>query len=50
VISNHEDLRPMAEAAGLPFFHAPVTPATKRQAEALALSRAVRWHSNDGSC
>jgi formyltetrahydrofolate deformylase len=33
VVSNHEDLRPMAEAAGLPFFHVPVTPATKREAE-----------------
>jgi formyltetrahydrofolate deformylase len=33
VVSNHDDLRPMAEAAGLPFFHVPVTPATKREAE-----------------
>ena len=33
VVSNHEDLRPMAEAAGLPFFHVPVTPATKPEAE-----------------
>jgi formyltetrahydrofolate deformylase len=33
VVSNHEDLRPMAEAAGLPFVHVPVTPATKRRAE-----------------
>ena len=33
VVSNHEDLRPMAEAAGLPFVHLPVTPATKRAAE-----------------
>jgi formyltetrahydrofolate deformylase len=23
VVSNHEDLRPMAEAAGLPFFTSP---------------------------
>ena len=37
VVSNHEDLRPMAEAAGLPFVHVPVTPATKRQAEARLL-------------
>ncbi len=29
VVSNHEDLRPMAEAAGLPFLHMPVTPETK---------------------
>jgi formyltetrahydrofolate deformylase len=33
VVSNHEDLHPMAEAAGLPFFHVPVTPDTKSQAE-----------------
>ena len=33
VVSNHEDLRPMAEAAGLPFHHVPVTPDTKAQAE-----------------
>src|SRR4051794_309938 len=33
VVSNHEDLRPMAEAAGLPFAHVPVTPGTKRLAE-----------------
>jgi formyltetrahydrofolate deformylase len=33
VVSNHEDLRPMAEAAGLPFFHVPVAPATKCEAE-----------------
>jgi formyltetrahydrofolate deformylase len=34
VVSNHEDLRPMAEAAGLPFIHVPVTAATKPEAEA----------------
>jgi formyltetrahydrofolate deformylase len=33
VVSNHEDLRPMAEAAGLPFHHVPVTPESKPQAE-----------------
>ena len=33
VVSNHEDLRPMAEAAGLPFYQVPVTPDTKAQAE-----------------
>jgi formyltetrahydrofolate deformylase len=37
VVSNHEDLRPMAEAAGLPFVHVPVTPGTKREAEARLL-------------
>ena len=33
VVSNHEDLRAMAEAAGLPFHHVPVTPEAKAQAE-----------------
>ncbi|WP_081747400.1 formyltetrahydrofolate deformylase [Arthrobacter sp. Br18] len=33
VVSNHEDLRPMAEAAGLPFIHVPVTSASKPDAE-----------------
>ncbi|MCZ2826126.1 MULTISPECIES: formyltetrahydrofolate deformylase [unclassified Modestobacter] len=37
VVSNHEDLRPMAEAAGLSFEHVPVTPTTKRDAEARLL-------------
>jgi formyltetrahydrofolate deformylase len=34
VVSNHEDLRAMAESAGLPFHHVPVTPGTKADAEA----------------
>jgi formyltetrahydrofolate deformylase len=38
VVSNHEDLRPMAEAAGLPFVHIPVTPSTKGEAEARLLA------------
>ena len=33
VVSNHEDLRPMAEAGGLPFYHVPVTPESKPRAE-----------------
>jgi formyltetrahydrofolate deformylase len=33
VVSNHEDLRPMAEAASLPFFHVPVTAESKPRAE-----------------
>lgn len=37
VVSNHDDLRAMAEAAGLPFIHVPVTPATKEEAEARLL-------------
>jgi formyltetrahydrofolate deformylase len=38
VVSNHEDLRPMAEAAGLPFVHVPVSAATKTQSEARLLA------------
>ncbi|BBG00216.1 MULTISPECIES: formyltetrahydrofolate deformylase [Pseudonocardia] len=37
VVSNHTDLRPMADAAGLPFVHIPVTPETKPDAEAQLL-------------
>ncbi|MGU3586760.1 formyltetrahydrofolate deformylase [Rhodococcus sp. C26F] len=37
VVSNHEILRPMTEAAGLPFVHLPVTAATKPHAEARLL-------------
>lgn len=33
VVSNHEDLRPMAESAGLAFEHVPVTADTKPEAE-----------------
>lgn len=33
VVSNHETHRAMAEAAGLPFVHIPVTPDTKQDAE-----------------
>lgn len=33
VVSNHETHRAMAEAAGLPFVHIPVTPETKAEAE-----------------
>ena len=34
VVSNHDDLRPMAEAAGLPFFLIPVSAENKSDAEA----------------
>lgn len=34
VVSNHDDLRSMAEAAGLPFYRIPVTAENKPQAEA----------------
>ena len=37
VVSNHPDLAPVAEAAGIPFHHVPVTPGTKAEAEAEAL-------------
>jgi formyltetrahydrofolate deformylase len=37
VVSNHEELRPMAEAAGLPFVHIPVSPQTKAHSEARLL-------------
>ena len=33
VVSNHDTLRPMAEAGGLPFFHVPATSASKKDAE-----------------
>ena len=46
VASNHEDLRPMAEAAGLPFAHIPVTPETKAEAEQRLLDL-VREHDID---
>ena len=36
VVSNHEDLRPMAEAAGMPFLHVPVTRDTKPRGRAAA--------------
>ena len=38
VVSNHEVLRQMAEAAGLPFVHIPVTPTTKPEAESELLA------------
>jgi|tagenome__1003787_1003787.scaffolds.fasta_scaffold20301158_1 formyltetrahydrofolate deformylase len=46
VVSNHEDLRPMAEAAGLPFIHVPVTPATKRQAEERLLELVAEYRAD----
>ena len=33
VVSNHEDCRPLAERYGLPYYHVPVTAATKPAAE-----------------
>ena len=46
VVSNHLDLRPMAEAAGLPFDHIPVTPTTKPQAEKELLALVERYHAD----
>lgn len=43
VVSNHEDLRPMAEAAGLEFLHIPVTPETKPEAEKRLLELVDRY-------
>jgi formyltetrahydrofolate deformylase len=37
IVSNHEDLQSMADAAGLPFFHIPVTADGKTGAEARLL-------------
>ncbi|WP_416982601.1 formyltetrahydrofolate deformylase [Streptomyces sp. T028] len=37
IVSNHPDLKPLADAAGIPFEHVPVTAATKQQAEARLL-------------
>ena len=37
VVSNHEDLRQMVDAAGIPFVHVPVTAETKPEAERVLL-------------
>ena len=44
VISNHEDARPAAEHAGLPFHHLPVTRETKPEQEAAMLELLAREH------
>ncbi|MFF0991493.1 formyltetrahydrofolate deformylase [Kocuria nitroreducens] len=44
VASNHEDLRPMAEAAGLPFIHIPVSTATKEESEQRLLELVEEHH------
>ena len=46
VVSNHETHRAMAEAAGLPFVHIPVTPETKADAEKMLLDL-VEEHNID---
>ena len=39
IVSNHTDCAPLAERYGIPFEHVPVTPETKRDAEAVLLRR-----------
>jgi formyltetrahydrofolate deformylase len=46
VVSNHDDLRQMVEAAGLPFKHLPVTPETKSAAEAELLSLVSEYNAD----
>ncbi|MFE4833700.1 formyltetrahydrofolate deformylase [Arthrobacter sp. NPDC056691] len=46
VVSNHEDLRPMAEAAGLPFIHVPVTAGNKPAAEARLLELVAEYDAD----
>lgn len=46
VVSNHEVLRPMAEAAGLPFVHIPVTAATKPEAESALLDVVAQYDAD----
>jgi formyltetrahydrofolate deformylase len=46
VVSNHETLRPLAEAAGLPFIHVPVTAETKPQAEARLLELVAEYDAD----
>jgi formyltetrahydrofolate deformylase len=46
VVSNHEDLRPMAEAAGLAFIHVPVTAATKPEAERRLLELVEEYNAD----
>jgi formyltetrahydrofolate deformylase len=46
VVSNHEDLRAMAETAGLPFIHVPVTAGTKPEAEARLLELVAEYNAD----
>ncbi len=46
VVSNHEDLRSMAENAGLPFIHVPVTPGTKPEAEGRLLELVAEYDAD----
>jgi formyltetrahydrofolate deformylase len=42
IVSNHTDCAPVSERYGIPFFHVPVTPATKDAAEAQLLDLVER--------
>ena len=46
VISNHTNARDLAQQQGIPFFHIPITPTTKREAEEQEL-RILAQHSVD---
>ncbi|WP_306371033.1 formyltetrahydrofolate deformylase [Nocardiopsis sp. CC223A] len=46
VVSNHRDLRPMAEAAGLDFVHVPVTAESKPAAEARLLELVEEYRAD----
>ncbi|MCO4251327.1 formyltetrahydrofolate deformylase [Pseudarthrobacter raffinosi] len=46
VVSNHEDLRAMAESAGLTFIHVPVTAGTKPEAEARLLELVAEYNAD----
>jgi formyltetrahydrofolate deformylase len=43
IVSNHRDLEPLAEAAGVPFHHVPVTPENRAGAEAAELEILQRY-------
>ncbi|HZP20571.1 MAG TPA: formyltetrahydrofolate deformylase [Bauldia sp.] len=42
VVSNHETLRRRVDAEGLPFFHLPVTPRTRRKQEAAIMAMVAK--------
>lgn len=46
ILSNHETARWHAEHHGIPFHHVPVTPETKREAEAALLELAKRYSAD----
>jgi formyltetrahydrofolate deformylase len=43
IISNHPDLRALAEWHGIPYYHLPITPDTKPQQEALILELLAQY-------